>query len=67
MTLTVDGVQLPPAQFTKGNAEPTFAFPLPAGATAKDDIDITIELSRTVKIGADTRDLGLAFGRFEIK
>jgi hypothetical protein len=67
MTLTVDGVQLPPAQFTKGNAEPTFAFPLPAGATAKGDIDITIELSRTVKIGADTRDLGLAFGRFEIK
>jgi hypothetical protein len=24
-------------------------------------------VSRTVRIGADTRDLGLAFGRFEIK
>jgi hypothetical protein len=26
-----------------------------------------VEVSRTVRVGADTRDLGLAFGRFEIK
>ena len=67
MTVTVDGVRLPPAQFTKGNAESTFDFPLPPEAAGKSEIDITVEVSRTVRVGADLRDLGLAFGRFEIK
>ena len=39
----------------------------PPKTTGKSEIGITVELSRTVRIGADTRDLGLAFGRFEIK
>jgi hypothetical protein len=36
-------------------------------AAGKSEIDITVEVSRTVRVGADRRDLGLAFGRFEIK
>jgi hypothetical protein len=67
MTLTVDGVRLAPVRFTKGNAEATFAFPLPAATIGKSDIEIGVELSRTVRIGSDRRDLGLAFGKFEIK
>jgi hypothetical protein len=66
-TLTVDGVRLAPAQFTKGNAWSTVDFALPPQAAGKSEIDITLELSRTVRIGADRRDLGLAFGQFEIK
>jgi hypothetical protein len=67
MTVTVDGVPLATARFTKGNAESTFDFPLPQGTVGKSEIDLTVEVSRTVRVGADTRDLGLAFGRFEIK
>ena len=67
MTVIVDGMRLPPVRFTKANAEGSFNYALPAEATGKSEIGITVELSRTVRIGADTRDLGLAFGRFEIK
>ena len=67
MTLTVDGVRLPPVRFTKGNAYSTFDFALPPQTAGRSDIEITVELSHTVRIGADRRDLGLAFGRFEIK
>ena len=67
MTVTVDGVRLAPAQFTKGNAESTFEFALPTEAAGRTEIDVTVDLSRTVRVGADRRDLGLAFGRFEIK
>jgi len=67
MTVTVDGVRLAPAQFTTGDVPATFGFALPAEAIGKSAIDITVEVSRTVRVGADRRDLGLAFGRFEIK
>lgn len=67
MTLTVEGVRLAPVRFTQGNAETTFAFPLPAETAGKNDIDISVEVDRTVRIGKDQRDLGLAFGKFEIK
>src|ERR1022692_3252958 len=67
MTVTVDGVRLAPAQFTEGGAESTFDFALPPETVGKGLIDITVEVSRTVRVGADVRDLGLAFGRFEIK
>jgi len=67
MVLTVDGARLPPVQFTKGNTETTFAFALPAATVGKSDIDVEVEVSRTVRVGTDQRDLGLAFGRFEIK
>lgn len=71
MTLTVDGARLPAVQFTKGNVETTFVFALPPGLegapAGKSDIDIQVEVSRTVRVGSDQRDLGLAFGRFEIR
>jgi hypothetical protein len=66
MTLTVNGVRLPAVRFTKPDAETSFAFALPPGLGST-DIDIRVEVNRTVRVGADRRDLGLAFGRFEIK
>ena len=67
MTLTVDHIPLAPVRFTKSNTETTFAFALPPECIGKTDIDIGVEVSRTVRVGNDQRDLGLAFGRFEIK
>jgi hypothetical protein len=40
---------------------------LPAEAVGKSDIAIGIEVGHTVRIGLDRRDLGLAFGQFEIR
>ena len=67
MTVTVDGIRLPPVQFTKGDAQATFGFALPPETIGKSEIGIAVEVSRTVRVGTDPRDLGLAFGRFEIK
>ena len=67
MTVTVDGTRLPPVQFTKGDAQATFEFALPPETVGKGEIGIAVEVNRTVRVGTDQRDLGLAFGRFEIK
>ena len=66
MTLTVGGIRLPAVRFTQADVETTFAFALPPGLGSA-DLDVTVEVNRTVRVGADRRDLGLAFGRFEIK
>jgi len=65
MTITVDGIAQAPFAFTKGNVETTFDFPLLAAAKA--DMAIEVTVTRTTRVGADQRDLGLAFGRFEVK
>ena len=65
MTLTVNGVRLPAVRFTKGDAATTFAFELRAPGAG--DTDIRLEVGRTVRIGADRRDLGMAVVRLEIK
>ena len=67
MAVTVDGVRLAPVEFTEGGVDSTFAFALPAEAVGKEEITVTVEVSRTIRYGADPRDLGLAFGRFEIQ
>jgi len=67
MTVAVDGVRLPPAPFTKGDGWSTFDFALPPESVGNGEINIAVEVSRTVRIGADRRDLGLAFGHFDIK
>lgn len=65
MTLTVDGTRLAPVRFTQAGVETSFAFAPPS--TSATEIHIMVAVSRTVRVGADQRDLGLAFGRFEIK
>jgi len=64
LTVTVDGARLPPARFTKADVATTVAFYLPApGGT---NPEIQLEVSRTVRIGADQRDLGIAVARVEV-
>jgi hypothetical protein len=67
VTVSVDGVRLPPARFTRGNPESTLVFGLPPQAVGKSEILIALEVSRTVRIGADQRELGLAVRQIEIK
>lgn len=67
MTLRVGGIRLAPVQFTESSGETTFAFDLPASTAGKADIDVTVEVSRTIQVSGDGRDLGLVFGRFEIR
>jgi hypothetical protein len=44
-----------------------FQFPLPAEAIGQETIHVSVEVSRTIKIPPDERDLGLIFGTFTIK
>jgi hypothetical protein len=67
MTVIMDGVRSAPVEYTKQKPEGTFAFALPPEAVGKRDIEVVVEVDRTTHVGADERDLGLAFGRFEIK
>jgi hypothetical protein len=67
MQLTIDEIALPTVKFTKGNVETTFSFPLPPKIVGKSNIEITVRVSRTVLVRGDRRELGLVFGRFEIK
>jgi hypothetical protein len=67
MRLSIDGIALPPVQFTQPNRNTTFTFALPPESIGKSRMEIRIEVGRTVRVSGDTRDLGVAFGRFEIK
>jgi hypothetical protein len=58
-------VLAPAALSSGGNFE--LAFPLPDALAGQSAIEITVEVSRTFRAGADVRDLGLAFGELEVK
>ena len=66
VSVTANGSALAPAALSGGgNFE--LAFPLPDALVGRSAIEITVEVSRTFRAGADVRDLGLAFGEFEVK
>jgi len=66
VSVTVNGSALAPVALASGgNFE--LAFPLPDALVGQSAIEVTVEVSRTFRAGADVRDLGLAFGEFEVK
>ena len=66
VTVTVNGLALAPAALrSAGNFE--LAFPLPAAVVGQPAMQVEVEVSRTFRAGADIRDLGLAFGEFEVR
>jgi hypothetical protein len=67
VTVTVDSVALPAATIRPGEQSFELAFPLPATAVARPSIAIALEVARTFHTATDKRDLGLAFGVFEIR
>jgi hypothetical protein len=61
MQVTINDERLPEVWVRQPDAEFSFNFDLPAGATAKPTVIVGIELSRTVHAPPDPRELGLAF------
>ncbi|HEX3746898.1 MAG TPA: hypothetical protein VHW09_23330 [Bryobacteraceae bacterium] len=66
MQVTINGSPLAPARLTSGgNFE--LAFPLPDSLVGEATIDVTVAVNRTFHAGGDIRELGLAFGGFEVR
>ncbi len=63
ITVTVDGVPLPPVLVRSPRFE--VSFPLPAAA--KPEMHVTIESSRIFRVPGDDRDLGLAFDEIAVR
>jgi hypothetical protein len=66
VAVTVNGVPLAPATLVSGG-DFELAFPLPDSLAGRSALEIIVEVSRTFRAGADIRDLGLAFGEFEVR
>jgi hypothetical protein len=65
MTVSVDGAAFPTVRIDKPDAPFQFEFPLrPA---LRKEIQVTVELDHTFRVPPDVRELGLAFGVFEIR
>lgn len=65
VTVTVNGSALPPAEIHQNAFD--LAFPLPDSAAGKPQMQVAVEVSRTIRPANDPRDLGLAFGTFEVR
>jgi hypothetical protein len=65
--VTVDGVELPPAAIRPGENAFDLAFPLPPQAAGRAEMLVAVEVGRTIRPASDPRDLGLAFGVFEVR
>jgi hypothetical protein len=67
VTVSIDGVALPAATIRPGENSFELAYALPEAATGRPVIEVAVEVARTFHTAADQRDLGLAFGVFEIR
>jgi hypothetical protein len=56
---------LTPVTVADGSFE--ISFPLPDSLTGKPEVQVAVVVNRTFRAPGDSRDLGLAFGVFEIK
>jgi hypothetical protein len=63
LSVSVNGLPLPPARIAALSFE--LAFPLPQELVGKESIDVSLAVDRTVR--PDGRELGLAFGVFEVR
>jgi hypothetical protein len=66
LTVSIDGRTYPPSRIDDSNTRFSFAYPLPPGSENKRALQVKLEVDKTVTMPPDTRELGLAFGRFEI-
>ncbi len=65
--VTVDGVELPAAAIHSGENAFDLSFPLPPPVAGRPEMLVSVEVSRTIRPASDPRDLGLAFGVFEVR
>jgi hypothetical protein len=64
---SVDGVELPPATIRAGENAFDLSFRLPPQVVGRPEMLVAVEVSRTLRPASDPRDLGLAFGVFEVR
>jgi hypothetical protein len=65
LKISVDGAVLPSVKIDRGDAPFSFEFTVPENAHRQ--ITVEVEVERTFTTAADRRNLGLAFGVFEIR
>jgi hypothetical protein len=66
VTVTVDGTTLE-SVIRPGENAFELAFPLPAALAGKPEMQVTVAVARVLHPASDPRDLGLAFGTFEVR
>ena len=67
LTVCVNGLALAPVVLPPGQREFDAAVVLPASAAGQPEMRLLLEVSRTRRAPGDRRDLGLAFGRIEVR
>jgi hypothetical protein len=67
VAVTIDGVALPAAFIRPGENTFELAFALPAAVVGRPEVQVGVEVSRTFVPPGDLRELGLAFGVFEVR
>jgi hypothetical protein len=67
VTITVEGVTMPPTIIRPGENAFELAFALPDSLIGKPEMHVTVEVSRVIRPASDPRDLGLVFGTFEVR
>ena len=65
--VTVDGAVLAPAEIPPGAESFDLSFTLPDAWVGRAELHVVVELNRTFRPAGDSRDLGLAFGIFEVR
>ncbi len=65
--VSVDGESLARVPIRQPEAQFTFAFALPPQLVGRSSVEVSVELDRTFFAPPDPRELGLAFGVFEIR
>jgi hypothetical protein len=65
--VSVNGAALPGAIIRPGENGFELAFPLPASVVGASELEVAIAVNRTMRPPNDQRELGLAFGTFEVR
>lgn len=67
VTVTVDGRALAGAAIRPGETAFELSFLLPDSVVGKTEMRVTVEVGRSFRPASDPRELGLAFGTFEVR
>jgi len=68
LTVTIDGEPMPTVKISRGDPSFHFDFAMPSTAIGKSEIEVGVEVGQTLRpSGLERRELGLAFGVFEIR
>jgi hypothetical protein len=62
----VDGMEIGTGTVSKADEAFAFDFPLPAESIGRYSMQVSIEVSKTLRLPGDSRELGMIFGTFAI-